>query len=180
MPKVSDPSTEIQVRPLRERPEIPKPIWHPPWKLMRIMQGCSVKSWAVGRGWRLFFCFAFEDGFGFLCSQWVLEENTNMGLNDIAVLPFACSFRRFTHILGSHGTVKGRQIGSFGQVFYLGQSEGCWTTSSCTLVISPMNRFKGKSARKPHGLHLQSRNSCSNLRSLKANSRIFDSKVGQS
>lgn len=39
VPKVSDPSTEIQVRPLRERPEIPKPIWHPPWKLMRIMSG---------------------------------------------------------------------------------------------------------------------------------------------
>ena len=25
------------MRPLRERPEIPKPIWHPPWKLMRVM-----------------------------------------------------------------------------------------------------------------------------------------------
>jgi len=37
--KPSDPSTEIMVRPLRERPEIPKPIWHPPWKLMRVMSG---------------------------------------------------------------------------------------------------------------------------------------------
>lgn len=35
----SDPSTQIQVRPLRDRPEIPKPIWHPPWKLMRVMSG---------------------------------------------------------------------------------------------------------------------------------------------
>lgn len=26
-----------QVLPRRERPEIPKPIWHPPWKLMRVM-----------------------------------------------------------------------------------------------------------------------------------------------
>eukprot|EP00933_Yihiella_yeosuensis_P033561 TRINITY_DN27240_c0_g1_i1.p1 TRINITY_DN27240_c0_g1~~TRINITY_DN27240_c0_g1_i1.p1 ORF type:complete len:484 (+),score=94.41 TRINITY_DN27240_c0_g1_i1:94-1545(+) len=35
----SDPSTEIQVRSLRERPQIPKPVWHPPWKLMRVMSG---------------------------------------------------------------------------------------------------------------------------------------------
>ncbi|CAE8717963.1 unnamed protein product [Polarella glacialis] len=34
-----DPNTQIQVKPLRERPDIPKPIWHPPWKLMRVMSG---------------------------------------------------------------------------------------------------------------------------------------------
>ncbi|CAJ1374931.1 unnamed protein product [Effrenium voratum] len=35
----ADPSTQIQVRPLRERPDVPKPIWHPPWKLMRVTSG---------------------------------------------------------------------------------------------------------------------------------------------
>lgn len=35
----TDPSTQIQVMPRRDRPEIPKPVWHPPWKLMRVLSG---------------------------------------------------------------------------------------------------------------------------------------------
>jgi pleiotropic regulator 1 len=35
----SDPSTTVQIMPARARPEIPKPIWHPPWKLMRVLSG---------------------------------------------------------------------------------------------------------------------------------------------
>merc|ERR1719188_2771797 len=34
-----DPNTTVQIRPARLRPEIPKPVWHPPWKLMRVMSG---------------------------------------------------------------------------------------------------------------------------------------------
>jgi len=34
-----DPSTTVQVRPARARPEVPKPVWHPPWKLMRVLSG---------------------------------------------------------------------------------------------------------------------------------------------
>jgi pleiotropic regulator 1 len=35
----SDPATTVQIRPARARPEIPKPTWHPPWKLMRVISG---------------------------------------------------------------------------------------------------------------------------------------------
>merc|ERR1719440_619631 len=35
----SDPTTTVQIRPARARPEIPKPVWHPPWKLMRVISG---------------------------------------------------------------------------------------------------------------------------------------------
>merc|ERR1719440_589030 len=35
----TDPSTTVQIRPARARPEIPKPVWHPPWKLMRVLSG---------------------------------------------------------------------------------------------------------------------------------------------
>merc|ERR1712086_979967 len=36
---VHDPTTTVQIQPARHRPEIPKPTWHPPWKLMRVMSG---------------------------------------------------------------------------------------------------------------------------------------------
>merc|ERR1711957_624347 len=36
---VSDPSTTVQIIPARARHEIPKPVWHPPWKLMRVLSG---------------------------------------------------------------------------------------------------------------------------------------------
>jgi pleiotropic regulator 1 len=35
----NDPSTTVQIQPTRVRPEIPKPVWHPPWKLMRVLSG---------------------------------------------------------------------------------------------------------------------------------------------
>jgi len=35
----SDPMTTVQIQPARARPEIPKPVWHPPWKLMRVLSG---------------------------------------------------------------------------------------------------------------------------------------------
>lgn len=35
----SDPNTTVQVMPSRVRPQIPKPVWHPPWKLMRVLSG---------------------------------------------------------------------------------------------------------------------------------------------
>lgn len=35
----NDPSTTVQIMPTRQRPEIPKPVWHPPWKLMRVTSG---------------------------------------------------------------------------------------------------------------------------------------------
>lgn len=45
----NDPATTVQVRPARARPEIPKPVWHPPWKLMRVLSGHEgwVRSIAV-------------------------------------------------------------------------------------------------------------------------------------
>lgn len=36
--KPSDPSQVVQIR-ARVRPEVPKPVWHPPWKLMRVLSG---------------------------------------------------------------------------------------------------------------------------------------------
>jgi len=36
---IIDPNTTVQIRPARARPEIPKPVWHPPWKLMRVQSG---------------------------------------------------------------------------------------------------------------------------------------------
>jgi pleiotropic regulator 1 len=33
------PSEKVQIVPARARPEIPKPVWHPPWKLMRVISG---------------------------------------------------------------------------------------------------------------------------------------------
>jgi len=38
-PAPNDPSTTVQIQPARARPEIPKPVWHPPWKLMRVLSG---------------------------------------------------------------------------------------------------------------------------------------------
>lgn len=38
-PQNRDPSTTVQIMPRSARPEIPKPVWHPPWKLMRVMSG---------------------------------------------------------------------------------------------------------------------------------------------
>lgn len=35
----SDPSQTVQIIPRTNRPEVPKPVWHPPWKLMRVMSG---------------------------------------------------------------------------------------------------------------------------------------------
>jgi pleiotropic regulator 1 len=48
-PAASDPSTTVQIQPARARPEIPKPVWHPPWKLMRVLSGHEgwVRSLAV-------------------------------------------------------------------------------------------------------------------------------------
>lgn len=34
-----DPNAEVKIVPARARPEIPKPVWHPPWKLMRVISG---------------------------------------------------------------------------------------------------------------------------------------------
>lgn len=38
-PPPADPSSQVQIVPARARPEIPKPTWHPPWKLMRVISG---------------------------------------------------------------------------------------------------------------------------------------------
>lgn len=38
-PAFSDPTTTVQIAAQRARPEIPKPVWHPPWKLMRVLSG---------------------------------------------------------------------------------------------------------------------------------------------
>lgn len=38
-PPPADPSSQVQITPARARPEIPKPTWHPPWKLMRVISG---------------------------------------------------------------------------------------------------------------------------------------------
>jgi len=35
----SDSSRSVQITPARSRPDIPKPTWHPPWKLMRVLSG---------------------------------------------------------------------------------------------------------------------------------------------
>lgn len=35
----SDPNTTVQVLPSKARPQIPKPVWHAPWKLMRVLSG---------------------------------------------------------------------------------------------------------------------------------------------
>jgi len=38
-PRTKDPSTEVQIAPRVQRHEIPKPEWHAPWKLMRVLSG---------------------------------------------------------------------------------------------------------------------------------------------
>jgi len=38
-PPSGDPSTTVQVALRTNRHEIPKPVWHPPWKLMRVLSG---------------------------------------------------------------------------------------------------------------------------------------------
>eukprot|EP00747_Dinoflagellata_sp_TGD_P165526 gnl/TRDRNA2_/TRDRNA2_186898_c0_seq1.p1 gnl/TRDRNA2_/TRDRNA2_186898_c0~~gnl/TRDRNA2_/TRDRNA2_186898_c0_seq1.p1 ORF type:complete len:496 (-),score=84.46 gnl/TRDRNA2_/TRDRNA2_186898_c0_seq1:164-1651(-) len=38
-PEQKDPKDQIQVMPGRAKPTIPKPTWHPPWKLMRVLSG---------------------------------------------------------------------------------------------------------------------------------------------
>jgi len=38
-PGVGDSSQVVQVMPKKDRREIPKPVWHPPWKLMRVLSG---------------------------------------------------------------------------------------------------------------------------------------------
>merc|ERR1719247_1838560 len=38
-PPPNDPETTVQVSLRSVRPEIPKPVWHPPWKLMRVLSG---------------------------------------------------------------------------------------------------------------------------------------------
>jgi pleiotropic regulator 1 len=35
----ANPAEKVQIVPARARPEIPKPVWHPPWKLMRVISG---------------------------------------------------------------------------------------------------------------------------------------------
>lgn len=44
-----DPSQVVQILPRKDRPEIPKPTWHAPWKLMRVISGHEgwVRSIAV-------------------------------------------------------------------------------------------------------------------------------------
>jgi len=48
-PMAQDPKQVVQIAPPRARPEIPKPVWHPPWKLMRVLSGHEgwVRSIAV-------------------------------------------------------------------------------------------------------------------------------------
>jgi pleiotropic regulator 1 len=38
-----DPAAKVQIVPARARPEIPKPVWHAPWKLMRVIS--SHEGW---------------------------------------------------------------------------------------------------------------------------------------
>ena len=51
-----------EVRPLRERPEIPKPVWHPPWKLMRVMCDTQLEAFAFLAFLRLVLCPAMGSG----------------------------------------------------------------------------------------------------------------------
>ena len=35
----NDPSTTVQIHAQKVKPDVPKPEWHPPWKLMRVLSG---------------------------------------------------------------------------------------------------------------------------------------------
>merc|ERR1719163_1662272 len=38
-PPAANPKDTVQIVQARAKPESPKPVWHPPWKLMRVISG---------------------------------------------------------------------------------------------------------------------------------------------
>lgn len=39
LPEQPDSNDKVQITPAKAMPDIPKPVWHPPWKLMRVISG---------------------------------------------------------------------------------------------------------------------------------------------